>query len=446
MNKVFYFLNEFLKKDDSIVIGVSGGPDSMALLDVLNNYKSSLNIKIIVAFVDHSTREEIDDERKLVKEYCKTNNLVFEETKILKKIDKNFEMEARKFRYSFFEQVIHKYNANYLFTAHHGDDLMETVIMRISRGSVLKGYKGINLVTDKDNYKIVRPLLYTDKDGIMKYLEDNNIKYMIDKTNLEDDHTRNKIRHNVLPYLKEEYKDVSSKFFQFYKELDMYDNFIDKYIDNSNILVNNKIDLEKYNKEDILIKTKVVERLLNDIYDGYLEIISKVHVIDIMNFIDNNKVYKKLTLPDSYYGIITDKYFELVKEIDFTKYVDIDYILDKDIILDDREFIYNVDTDIKSNYVIRLLSDEVRLPLHIRTRKDGDKIAVKNLNGTKKVSDILTDEKIELIDRENILLLCDDNDNILWVPGIKKSKFDKDKSEKYDIIVKYILKRGEKDE
>ena len=446
MNKVFYFLNEFLKKDDSIVIGVSGGPDSMALLDVLNTYKSSLNLKIIVAFVDHSTREEIDDERKLVKEYCKTNNLVFEETKILKKIDKNFEMEARKFRYNFFEQVIHKYNANYLFTAHHGDDLMETVIMRISRGSVLKGYKGINLVTDKDNYKIVRPLLYTDKDGIMKYLEDNNIKYMIDKTNLEDDHTRNKIRHNVLPYLKEEYKDVSSKFFQFYKELDMYDNFIDKYIDNSNILVDNKIDLEKYNKEDILIKTKVVERLLNDIYDGYLEIISKVHVIDIMNFIDNNKVYKKLTLPDSYYGIINDKYFELVKETDFTKYVDIDYILDKDIILDDREFIYNVDTDIKSNYVIRLLSDEVRLPLHIRTRKDGDKIAVKNLNGTKKVSDILTDEKIDLIDRENILLLCDDNDNILWVPGIKKSKFDKDKSEKYDIIVKYILKRGEKDE
>ena len=444
MNKVFYFLNKFLKKDDCIVIGVSGGPDSMALLDVLYRYQTPLNLKIIVAFVDHSTREEIKDEKELVEKYCKFKDVIFESMKIKDDITSNFEMEARKIRYDFFEKLVRKYKANYLFTAHHADDLMETVIMRISRGSVLKGYKGINLITEKDGYKIVRPLLHTDKDGIMKYLEDEFIKYAIDKTNLEDDHTRNRIRHNVIPYLKKEYKNVSDKFFQYSKELDMYDKFVDKYIDESNILVDNKIDIDKYNKEDILIKTKIVERLLNNVYDGYLEIITKVHVEDIIKFIENNKRDKKLTLPDYYLGIINDNYFELVKKEKKEFFWNYDYILDKNIILDDgREFIFNEDSDIKSNYVIRLSSDEIKLPLHIRTRRDGDRIEVKNLNGTKKVSDILTDEKVNIIDRDNTLLVCDDDDTILWVPGVKKSKFDKDKSEKYDIIVKYILKRGE---
>ena len=435
MNKVFYFLNSFLKKDDCIVIGVSGGPDSMALLDVLYSYQTSLNLKIIVAFVDHCTREEIEDEKVLVQKYCKFKNIIFEETKITKKIDKNFEMEARKIRYDFFGKLVKKYKANYLFTAHHADDLMETIIMRISRGSILKGYKGINLITKKRNYSIVRPLLYTNKVGIMKYLEDEFVKYALDKTNDEDDHTRNRIRHYVIPYLKEEYKNVSEKFFEFSEELDMYDKFVENYLDKSNILVDNKIDLVKYNKEDVLIKRKIIERYLNDIYDGYLEIITKVHVDNIIEFIKKNKVNKVVKLPENYIGLLDNKYFEIKKDIDFD-YTDIEF--KKTTKVNNYKFIYNEKTDLKSNYVIRLLSSEIELPLHIRNRKDKDRMEVKNLNGTKTVSDILTDSKIPYEKRKNIVLITDNCGNILWIPGIKKSKFDKEISEKYDIIIKCV--------
>ncbi|MBE6160931.1 MAG: tRNA lysidine(34) synthetase TilS [Firmicutes bacterium] len=443
MNKVYEYLDKLLQENDTVVVATSGGPDSMALLDIICSYKKKFDLKIIVAHVNHNIREESDEEEKLVEKYTSYQHVIFESMKIKQVINNNFEMEARKIRYDFFEKLIKKYNAKYLFTAHHGDDLIETILMRLSRGSILKGYKGIPTETCKNNYKIIRPLLWLEKKDLINYVNEHNIKYAIDYTNNLDEHTRNRFRHNVLPFLKEETDKVHLKYKKFSDELNMYDEFIDKYINKSKILNNNMINIEEFNKEDILIKNKIIEKLLNDIYDGHLEIIHKNHVNNIIDLITSKKTNSKIDLPNDYIGINDYGFFKIVKK-NYNKEIDI--ILDKDLEINCKQFKYVSSSDSKSNYILRLKSDEISMPLHIRTRKNGDRISVKNMNGTKKISDILTDEKIKYDDRCSILLVCDNDDQILWVPGIKKSKFDKDKTEKCDIILEYILKRGGKNE
>ena len=190
----------FIDKD-VLVIGLSGGPDSMALLNMLLNYRNKVDITIVAAHVNHNVRRESNKESKFVEEYCNKNNVIFESMKIDKYGDDNFENEARNIRYQFFEELINKYNAKYLLTAHHGDDLIETILMRIVRGSSLSGYAGFKEIAKRDNYTIIRPLINYNKDEILKYDKDNKIPYCVDKTNFMNIHTRNRYRKNILPLL-----------------------------------------------------------------------------------------------------------------------------------------------------------------------------------------------------------------------------------------------------
>ena len=155
MKNAQQFLNDFLKANDTILVACSGGPDSMALLNILINIKKNINIDIICAHVNHNVRKESDDELIFLKDYCKKKKIVFESMKIEKYGEDNFENEARNIRYDFFDKLMKKYSANYLMTAHHGDDLIETILMRIVRGSTLQGYAGFALISNKNNYKIV---------------------------------------------------------------------------------------------------------------------------------------------------------------------------------------------------------------------------------------------------------------------------------------------------
>ena len=151
---------------DKIVVGCSTGPDSMALVDMLLKIKEKFQLSLIVAHVNHNVREESYEEAKYLKEYCENNNIVFETMTIEEYGDDNFHNEARNIRYNFFESLVHKYHANYLMTAHHGDDLIETVLMRMVRGSNLYGYSGFKKVFEMEDYKIVRPLIHYTKEQL----------------------------------------------------------------------------------------------------------------------------------------------------------------------------------------------------------------------------------------------------------------------------------------
>ncbi len=233
MEKAYQFLlNEIgIKYGDVVVVGVSGGPDSMALLHLMSVIKKSIDIEVVCAHVNHNVRKESDAEKVFVEDFCKKNDLVFEAMKIMDYGDDNFHNEARSKRYYYFGEIVKKYKANYLLTAHHGDDLIETILMRIVRGSTLRGYSGFSKIVDMGDYKIVRPLINVTKDEIYEYDKLNNIEFVQDASNQKDVYTRNRFRKYIVPEFKKEDPNVHNKFYKFSKTLLEYNNYIDSQVE-----------------------------------------------------------------------------------------------------------------------------------------------------------------------------------------------------------------------
>ena len=438
MNNVIQFIND-LNIDGAVVLACSYGPDSMCLLDILMKMKKD----IVVATVNHKLREESDEEYKLLKKYCDDNNLIFEGYEIKEFPKGNMEAIARSIRYKFLDKVVNKYGAKYLFTAHHGDDLVETVLMKINRGASLKGYSGISFISAYNGYNLVRPLLYLTKEEILKYNEDNGISYAVDQTNFELDHTRNIFRHKVLPILKEINPQIHKKFINFSNNILDYYNYVNEEVNSYKCLYykNGRLDINEINLLPLFIKKLLVQSILQDIYKDNIDKINSKHIELIVKLFDSTKANSVINLPKNinvykFYNII-----EIKEEIHVNDY---DYVLDDKIKLNDFE-IYLVDKSdiIKSNYLIRLNKSDVILPLHIRNRRVGDKILLKN--GTKSVGEVLSEAKISLLKRGEYPILTDDIGKVLWIPGVKKSKYDRNINDSYDIIVKCV-KEGEKNE
>ena len=440
MNKSMEYLNKLLNDDDTVVLGVSGGPDSMCLLSLLLRVREQVNIKIVVCHVNHMVRKEALEEEAFVRKFALDNKCFFE-LKTLDKIEKNFEAEARKLRYEFFKEIALKYHAKYIMTAHHGDDLIETVLMKIVRGSNIKGYSGFPIKSMVDDFYLVRPLIFYTKEDIVKYLDNNNIDYRIDQSNFEMDHIRNRIRGNIIPLLKKENSNVHLKFLEYQEELLANYNYINKVALKKleEIYVNKKLNIAEFNKLDDVIKRRVLEVIIRGIYKDSLYLITSNNTKEIINLCLSKKPNGKVSLPLMYNFVksYNEGYFKIVK------YSKIDKVLLKEAFEGNNQRLEVVkeSTD-TSNYTTRLLSSEVKMPLYVRTRINGDKIRIKNFNGTRKLKSVLIDEKVDKEFRDGLLLVVDSNDEIVFVPGIKKTKFDKDINEKYDIILKY-KKEGE---
>ncbi len=427
-----------LKDNDTIILGNSGGPDSMFLLNVLLELRKKYNLKIVCAHVNHNVRVESDSEQVFLMNYCLNHDVLFESMKIEKYGDDNFHNQARNIRYNFFEDLVKKYDANYLMTAHHGDDLIETILMRIVRGSTLKGYSGFEKIVDNGFYKTVRPLIFLTKDYIKDYDDKNNIPYVIDKSNFKSKYTRNRYRMNILPFLKEEDTNVNRKFLKFSEILEEYDRFINKELEKSIKFVykNNEIDLSKFLDLDILIQKKIIAYILEDIYKEDLMVITDKHIKLIMNLINSKKSNSKICLPHNI--DVIKNYNKLIFTKEVKEVIDYNIELIKYALLPNGHKLEVVD-DIESNnnYVCRLDSSEIKTPLYVRTRKLGDKMYLKKVNGARKIKSIFIDCKVPLDERDKWPVVVDSEDRILWLPGIKKSKYTKLKSEKCDIIIKY---------
>lgn len=437
MKRSIEFLNECFKNGDVVVVACSGGPDSMCLLHLVNKVREEKKLKVIVAHVNHNLRDESVSELEFVKRYSLDNNDIFEEYTILK--DKKYsESDFRNFRYDFFRDIIKKYNANYLLTAHHGDDLIETVMMRIVRGSNLNGYSGIKKYVDKGFYKVLRPLIFYSKDEILDYNTANNIKFVNDYTNDLDDYTRNRYRHKLLPFLKSEEKKVHNKFLKYSEELQECEDFIESVIDKYrlDVICENKINVSKFKALDNFVQKRLIIGLLKNVYQTMLYYVNDKNIKEIIRIICNNNSKNIIfDLPLEYNGVVSYGWFYIKKKSVLNSYK---LELKDELKLSNGDNIKVVShSDEKSNYVIRLNKSEVKFPLYIRSRLDGDFLEVKGLNGKKKVKDIFIDEKISKENRASWPILVDTNNTVLWVLGIKKSKFDKEKTEMYDIIIKY---------
>ena len=431
-------LNDSLQYGDVIVVGVSGGPDSMALLHLVSRVKRALDISVICAHVNHNVRKESAEEKIFVENFCRNNDIIFDSMVIEDYGDDNFHNEARSKRYNYFAKVVKEYGAKYLLTAHHGDDLIETVLMRIVRGSTLRGYSGFSKVISMDGYQILRPLIHITKQEILEYNKKNRIPFVQDASNQKDVYTRNRFRKYIVPEFKKEDPNVHKKFYKFSKTLLEYNAYIDRQVEAvmPDVFVQKTLKIVPFLKLDHLIAMKVIYYILESIYQDDLMLITDHHAELIYNVICSKKANTYIYLPNNLKAVKAyDTLTFVQEEIKSTEY-EIEIIQYLNLPNGNNIEVVEASSSMNNN-VCRLSAEEIRFPLRVRTRRDGDKMYVKGMLGRKKINDIFTDEKIPLVQRDMWPVVVDSNDVIVWLPGLKKSKFDKTKEEKYDIILKY---------
>lgn len=317
-NKVLETIQKYnlINDKDKIVVAVSGGPDSICLLDILKNIQKERCIltpsqntsqnktfEIVVAHVNHMIRKEASKDEQYVKNYCKKNEIEFFSKSIdVKKLAHTnkigTEEAGRLARYNFFEEVLEKVKATKIAIAHNKNDKIETIILHMLRGSGLDGLKGI----EPQRGKIIRPLLECEREQIEKYCEENKLHPRIDKTNFENIYNRNKIRNIVIPYIQKEFNPNIIKTMDRLSEIVTEE---DKYIENQTqkiykeILLEEQkeqiiINLKKFNLQETVIKSRLIRYIIKRLF-GSSQSIEKIHIEDIIKLCSKNIGNKYLT-------------------------------------------------------------------------------------------------------------------------------------------------------
>ncbi len=295
---------KLIESGDKIVIAVSGGPDSMCLLDVLRKLKEKLKIEIVVAHVNHSIREEADSETLYIKDYCNKYDIeiyIKKENVIeLAKNDKiGLEEEGRKVRYNFFDEVLEKAKANKIAIAHNMNDKAETVLMNIIRGSGSLGLKGIEPKRDE---KYIRPLIEIQRSEIEEYCEKNKLEPKHDKSNDDNTYTRNRVRNVLIPFLKENFNpNIINGINKLSIIMTEEQNYLEKIVNNiyNDVKIEEKpktivLDLKKFNKEDVYIRKRLLFLAINKLFNSTKNI-EKIHIDDIIKLCKRNIGNKYLT-------------------------------------------------------------------------------------------------------------------------------------------------------
>ena len=305
-----------IEDNDKIVVAVSGGPDSITLLDVLVKLKRELNInyEIIVAHVNHMIREESEEEKVYVENMCKKYGVEFNYLKTdVKKISKikkiSEEMAGRDERYRFFDELLNKKSANKIVVAHNLDDNAETVLLNIIRGTGIKGLSGMQY----KNGNIIRPLLNIKKCDILLYTEENHLNPCFDKTNNENVYLRNKIRNILIPELKSEYNsNIVQNIIRMSKLLCIDDSFLEEYtkgiLDNTIIAKEDKsitFNFSHFDKTHEAINRRYVRCLLSDL--DLLDGIQNVNIEDILEHLNKNIKGKKYIKKGKFEVVILKK-------------------------------------------------------------------------------------------------------------------------------------------
>lgn len=306
--------NNLIEDGDKIVVAVSGGPDSMCLLNVLYTLKEKLkkendiNYELLVAHVNHMIREESESEKIYVENYCKKIDIPFfylkENVSVIAK-EKKMSEEAcgREIRYNFFNKVLNEQEFTKIATAHNLNDDVETILLNLIRGSGLKGLTGMDF-----KYKnIIRPLVNIAKKDIMEYNILQNLNPCIDKTNFETKYVRNKIRNLLIPTLQDEYNvNIISNIIRMKQILKKDEDFLKNYTENvvKKSIIDNNINRIKFNFSNILNEHESVKyRAIRSIIEkkqGNLDGIENVHVIDILKLFENNIKGKKYIIGNKF--------------------------------------------------------------------------------------------------------------------------------------------------
>lgn len=309
--------NNLIQDGEKVLLGVSGGPDSIAMLSALYEIQKEriIDFNIYVAHINHGIRENAKVDEKFVKEFCKERNiecfvLNTNIKEIAKENKRGLEETGREIRYKFFEEIGNEISANKIAIAHNKKDNAETIIMNILRGTGISGLCGMEIIKNK----YIRPLLFETREKIEEYLKNKNIEPRIDETNFENEYTRNKIRNIVLPYIQKEFNpnfiDTLNRLSSIVKE---ENNYLKKITEQAykDILVEENLkpekdvykskdlptiilDLKKFCSLDRVIQKRIILYAINKLF-GSTKGIEKIHIEDIIKLCNRNIGNKYLT-------------------------------------------------------------------------------------------------------------------------------------------------------
>lgn len=285
-----------INKNDKIVVGVSGGPDSICLLHVLNSLKKELEIEIYVAHINHGLRAAADIETEYVKNFCKSLNIEcfvkkVDIQKIAKEEKQGTEETGRNVRYNFFSEISQKTNSNKIATAHNSNDRAETVILNVLRGSGISGLKGIEPIRDN---KFIRPLIRINRQDIEQYCKENNLNPKIDESNKENIYNRNKVRNIIIPYIEREFnkniiKTINRLSDVATEENEYLQNIVKNEYQSISKIENNMVilDLKKFNNLELVIKRRLILYTINEAIHT-TNGIEKINIDDIIKLCNKN--------------------------------------------------------------------------------------------------------------------------------------------------------------
>lgn len=421
------FNYDLIEKDESLLLAISGGIDSMVLLSIINGLRNKLNLKLYIAHVDHQMRESSRIDREFVEEVGKNYGVeVFVDFLELES-DDNFHDYAHYARYDFFWRIAKSKNIKKIVLAHNQDDLAETVLMRLVRGSSFEGYRGI---LAKNNYKgvqIIRPMLEMSRNDIEVYQQANLIPYQSDPTNAEDDYTRNRFRHHLIPFLKSENPRFLDKITQFsyYQSLayDLIEKTTKDFLNTEEIKDHYILNISNFSKLDKIIQIEIIKTIVNSITDNSLELSLK-NLLDIIVLTTSDKPHLSYNISDKLF--IEKSYGKLEFKIDVLLDIDFEFTVDdfQELSLPNNHFLA-ITKKANKNYgfIDKLWYNNLDLifPLTIRNRRNGDRL--KFDFGTKKLKDFFIDKKIDKNIRNSIPVICDRTGEIIFIPGLYKREY-----------------------
>ncbi|WP_026593126.1 tRNA lysidine(34) synthetase TilS [Bacillus sp. UNC437CL72CviS29] len=433
--------HDVLKEHSTIVVGVSGGPDSLALLYYLLEKREEKELKIVVAHVDHMFRgDESYKDLQFVEKLCQKIGVICETIRInvsqyQQQYGMNAQVAARECRYAFLERIMRKYGALYVALGHHGDDQVETILMRLVRGSTPKGYAGIAVKRPFHNGYLIRPLLAVTKEEINAYCNRLGITPRMDPSNEKEVYTRNRLRKHVLPYLKEENSHVHEKF-QNFSMLMQED---EAYLQELAFEKMNKVITKKSNKHIVLsipafesmpmpLQRRGIQLILNYLYEYKIpSSLSSIHIDKVIAFFKRTQPSGSLDFPSDLKIVRTyeECSFRFKQEIVFP-FSQVLSVPGAVTLANGDELVAEVNEEIPSNMnetVFVAKYNDISYPLHIRSRENGDRMSIQGMSGTKKIKAIFIEAKVPKEKREEWPIVCDARGNIIWVPLLKRSAF-----------------------
>lgn len=460
--KVIRFMkeNQLLRKHTKVLVAVSGGPDSLALLYFLHRHRSLFAIDVMALTLDHQLRGDVSREDALfVQRVCEQLSIPC----IVRTLDvrayqeehrEGTQLAARQLRYAAYEEVMEQHQADYLALGHHGDDQVETVLMAMAKTTTIAPLAGIPVQRDFGGGKLIRPFLSVTKAEIEQFCEQHQLTPRIDLSNLETAYTRNYMRRKVVPLLEMHHPNLAGTIHQLTETVGEDEQYLFRLAEEAfgrmvqlgESPLSVTIPQEKFLDCPVPLQRRIFRLTLDYLYgtrpkqitykqeEAFLHLASKTGNKK-MDLPGDGRIEKTYDVIYCYVGVNIQETIAYEKQL--TDYPATVMLPEGAIVTVEQTDTQGVKLWKQDRNTYICSARDVVFPLTVRTRKPGDRMTYEGLAGTKKIKDIFIDEKIDPQLRDRWPIVADATGKIIWLIGLKKSPSEACGPEDYPLLLTY---------